>query len=229
MPDTKFTWRGLREHIRKYMWIYLVGIALCLVGTNLLWTTTRPHPGIEEAVHVFMADAYSNPDPLSDTAAHMLEECQKVDPTLQEVSFESLLYTPDDYNSSILLMTRLTVGEADAFLACSDAMDALIAADVLVDLDEYAAKGWLSQYGLEPFYATVEDDETGAQRTLLAGLRLDGVTALGRMGAFNPDGALLCVTVNGGNVETTMRALEVMMEDLTQWQAENGDAGTEAA
>ena len=229
MPDTRFSWRALREHLRKYLWVYLVGIAVCLVGTNLLWTTTRPRAENFEAVTVYMADAYSNPDPLSGVAARMLEACQARDETLREVSFESLMYTENDYNSSMLLMTRLAVGEADAFLASQAAMEALVSSDILVRLDESVDGGWLSGYDLEPFYATVEDEETGASETYLAGLKLDNVTALGQMGAFNNSGAYLCVTQNGGNVETTMRALEVMVEALTAWQPEVEDAGTEAS
>ena len=228
MPDTRFSWRGLRDHIRKYFWIYLVGIAVCLIGTNLLWTTTRPRPENRETVSVYMADAYSNPDPLAPVAAKMLEVCKAEDETLKEVSFESLMYTEDDYNSNILLMTRLTVGEVDAFFASQAAMDALISSDILVRLDEYVKDGWLSEYGLEPFYATVEDDETGERETFLAGLKLDSVTALAQMGAFNSQGAYLCVTQNGENIETTMKALEVMMKELMAWQPEVEDAGTEA-
>lgn len=227
MPDTKFSWRALREHIRRYLWIYLAGIAICLVGSSLLWTTTRPRAENWENVTVFMADAYSNPDPLSGVAARMLERTQVLDPTLKEVEFQSLMYTEDDYNSSILLMTRLAVGEADAFLASQAAMDALITSEALVPLDESVEQGWLAEYGLEPFYATVEDAETGERTTTLAGLRLDSVTALAQLGAFNNEGAYLCVTGNGGNVETTMKALEVMMEELTHWQPEENHAGTE--
>ena len=229
MPDTRFSWRGLREHLRKYLWVYLAGIALCLVGTSLLWTTTRPRPENCETVNVYMADAYSNPDPLSPVAAKMLEACKPGDEALKEVSFESLMYTENDYNSSILLMTRLTVGEVDAFFACQAAMDALVSSDILVRLDEYVDNGWLAEYGLEPFYATLEDDETGARETFLAGLKLDGVTALGQMGAFNNQGAYLCVTQNGENIETTMKALEVMMAELMAWQPEVDDAGTKAS
>ena len=32
MPDTKFSLPALREHLRKYLWVYLIGIALCLAG-----------------------------------------------------------------------------------------------------------------------------------------------------------------------------------------------------
>lgn len=229
MPDTRFSWRALREHMRKYLWVYLVGIAVCLVGTSLLWTTTRPRAQNFETVNVYMADGYSDPVPLKGVAAKMLEAVGAEDDTLKEVNFESLMYTEGDYNSSMLLMTRLAVGETDAFLACQAAMDALVSSDILVRLDDYVAGGWLSEYGLEPFYATVEDDETGERETFLAGLKLDGVTALSRMGAFNNEGAYLCVTQNGDNVETTMKALEVMIAELTAWQPEVEDAGTEAS
>ena len=47
------------------------------------------------------------------------------------------------------------------------------------------------------------------------------------MSAFNNEGAFLCVANNGGNVETTMKALEYMMEDLMALSTEEADAGTE--
>lgn len=223
MPDTKFSWRALREHLRKYFWIYLIGIAVCLLGTNLLWTTTRPRASNEETVVVFMVDGYADYEPLAPIAQDMLEQTQAFDDTLKEVEFQTLMYNGEDYSGTVLLMTRLGVGEGDAFLTCEAAMESLVRSQALVPLDEYVADGWLGEYGLEPYYATLEDEETGESQTFLAGLRLDSVTALSQMGAFNNQGAFLCVASNGGNVETTMKALETMMKDLT----EAADAGTE--
>ena len=42
MPDTRFSFAALKEHLRKFIWIYVVGIAVCLVVANLLWSTTAP-------------------------------------------------------------------------------------------------------------------------------------------------------------------------------------------
>ena len=225
MPDTKFSWRGLREHIRKFFWIYILGIVICLVGTNLLWTTTRPRVSIEHSVTVFLADGYSDPTPLADIARDMLERTQAFDDTLEQVEFQSMMYNENDYTSSMLLVTRLSVGEGDAFLANQAAMDALASSEALEPLDDHVAGGWLAEYGLEPYYATVENPDTGESTSFLAGLRLDSVDALAQMGAFNNEGAFLCVTNNGGNQETTMKALEYMLEDLT---TEADDAATEA-
>ena len=74
----------------------------------------------------------------------------------------------------------------------------------------------LAEYGLEPYIAEYSDEESGESYKLMAGLKLDSVTALKESGAFLSDGAYLCVTMNGGNIETTMKALEVMMRDLTE-------------
>ena len=216
MPDTKFSWRGLREHLRKTLWIYLAGIAVCLLLTNLLWTTTRPRIPNERNVIVYLGDSYSDAEPLSGIAADMLQRTQAFDEALAEVSFLSLQYTADDYTSSMLLMTRLAVGEGDAFLASPALMEALVNGSALTPLDEYVAAGWLAEYGLEPYYVTLEDEDTGGKLTYLAGLRLDSVNALAQMGAFNNSGAFLCVTNNGGNLDTTLKALEFMMEDLTE-------------
>lgn len=217
MPDTKFSLPMLKEHLRRYLWVYLFGIALCLVGTSLLWTTTAPQLSNEETVIVFLTDSYANPAPLEPVARDMLEAVQAFDPTVKQVEFQNLQYSgPDDYTSSILLMTRLSVGEGDAFLASASAIDALSRSEALLDLEDRVAEGWLGEYGLEPCYADWTDEATGEQRHMLAGLKLDGVGALADMGAFNNEGACLCVALNGGNVESTMKALEVMMRDLTE-------------
>lgn len=224
MPDTSFSWRKLREHLRKYLWIYILGVALCLFGTSLLWTVTRPRLSIEQTVNICLADAYSNPDPLKDIADDVLARTQPLDEALKQVSFDSLMFS-DDYASRMVLVTRLSVGECDAFLASQSAMDALATSGALTPLDGYVAEGWLSAYGLEPYYATVEDEETGEGETFLAGLRIDSLTALLRRGAFNNEGAFLCVANNGGNLETTLKALEFVVEELS----EASNAGTEAA
>ncbi len=216
MPDTKFTFRALREHIRKFLWLYIIGVAVSLVLTSLLWTTTRPRVPNEQNVIVYLTDSYADNEPLAPVARDMLEKTQAFDETLREVEFQNLMFTDQDYASMMLLMTRLAVGEGDAFLASQAAMDQLGRSGALEPLDDYVAAGWLSEYALEPYSVTLSDEETGESTTYLAGLRLDSVGALKKMGAFNNEGAFLCVANNGGNVETTMKALEIMLKDLTE-------------
>ena len=218
MPDTKFSFAALKEHLRRYFWVYLIGIAACLLGTNLLWTTTAPRPTNEQTVTVFLADVYTNPEPLSGVADAMLKATQPYDENLKLVEFQSLQYNDNEYTSSMLLMTRLAVGEGDAFLASQSVMDALVQSQALEPLDAYVADGWLAGYDLEPYYATYTDEEEGISETFLAALKLDNYPILMEKGAFISEGGYLCVTSNGGNVDTTMKALEAMMAALTEEQ-----------
>jgi len=225
MPDTSFSWRGLREHLRKYLWVYLLGVALSLLGTQLLWTVTQPRLSIGECINIHMADAYSNPEPLRAFAPDILQRVQADDERVKQVEFESMLFTDQVYTSNMLLLARLSVGECDAFLASPLAMDALVASGALEPLDDWLADGWLSEYGLEPYVVTTEDEGTVASATWTAGLRLDSLDILAQLGAFNNEEACLCVCANGDNVQATRKALEYLLNDLT----EASHAGTKAA
>ena len=220
MPDTRFSWRALLEHLRKFGAIYLIGIAVCLFGTNLLWTMTAPTIPPEQSVIVYLAAGYSNPEPLSGIANEMLAETQKKDNTLRTVEFQSLQYVESemDYSGPMALLARLSVGEGDAFLASRQVMDQLVLGGALLPLDEIVESGWMSGLELEPYYVTVEDGETGEESTYLAGLRLDTLDALSEMDAFRNEDAFLAIPANGTNQDTTLYALEIMVDALQQWQ-----------
>lgn len=216
MPDTTFSWRGLREHLRKYIWLYLLGVALGVLGAELLWTMTRPRIPSTASVNIYLAAEYSNTAPLEALAPDILSRVQADDETIRQVAFESMLYNDQVYTSNMLLVTRLSVGECDAFLASAIAMEALVASDALTPLDDALAAGWMAEYGLEPYVVTTEDEESGESSTWTAGLRLDNVNALAQMGAFDNRGAFLCVTGSGGNERAAMKALEYLIGDLTE-------------
>lgn len=222
MPDTTFSWRGFRAHLRRFLWLYALVIAASLVITQLIWLMTSPRLGNEEQVVVYLADAWSDPEPLEALSGRLLERAG--DETLKAVRFEGLMYSDDLYTSNMLLMTRLSVGEGDVFLASQSAMDALVNAGALLPLDEALAGGWMSGLDLPPYEVTTADEATGEETAWTAGLRLDGVDALRDMGAFNNRGAYLCVAVNGGNTETTLKVAEDFMRTLQ----EAGHAATEA-
>lgn len=229
MPDTKFSWLQMREHIRKYVWIYIVGVAACLVVTNLLWTTTRPRVPDDRSVIVYLMDEFSDVTPLQAIADDMLARGQAEDEMLELVEFQSLQYKADDYASSMLLLTRLSVSEGDAFLASQDAMDALVNAQALLPLDDAVAGGWLADYGLEPYYASRSEEDGSTAPAILAGLRLDKADALLEMRAFDNRGAFLCVSASSTNPDATMQALETMIGDLMKGDGHAAAEGSEPA
>lgn len=222
MPDTRLTWFNIREHIRKFGWVYVVVIAAVLAAGSLLWTSTAPSIPEDERVLIYLANPWSNAMTLDDIAEDALEKTRVYDDTLREVAFEGLMFSdPEkDYTGVMLLMTRLAVGEGDAFFAGQDAMDALVRSGACLPLDDYWASGWLGDSGLEPYYATLTDEETGETTTLMAGLKLDSLTALAKREAFDNSGAYLAVMANGTNRDTTMKALEYIIGNLRKESAQ---------
>jgi hypothetical protein len=215
MPDNRLTWANIRENLRKFAALYIVMGIVAVVLADLLYTYTAPRVPDDQTVLIYLASAYSEPERLDDIAADMLSRTQADDPTLEQVSFEELMYTSDtDYTSGMLLMTRLALGEADAFLATEACMNALVRSGVCLPLDDYYAAGWLRDSGLEPWYADIEYEETGEKDRVLAGFHLDAATALKARGAFDSEGAYLAVMVNGTNIDTTLKAVEIFIEDI---------------
>ena len=212
MPLTGMTGARLREHLRKYIPYYLIGIVLMLVGTNLLYTTTAPRVPYEQQVLVYLADSVSYVEPMEPLAERALEYGQTVDDTLRSVEFQSMMFIDpeQDYTGSVVLTARLSLGEVDAVIACAKCAEAMAKMGAFLPLDDIAAGGWMADLGLEPWYWT--DEETG--ETALAGFCLDSVTELARMGAMNNEGAVLMVTGNGTNQETTLKVLEYIVGEL---------------
>ena len=220
MPDTRLTWFNIKEHFRKFIWVYAVVIVAALVAGDLLWTTTTPQLPEEQRVLIYLANPWSSVDPLTPIAEDALNTVKTEDETLEEVAFETLMYSDQDYTGTMLLMTRLAVGEGDAFFAGQAAMDALMKSGVCMPLEEYYENGWLADSGLEPYYGEVIDEETGESASHLAGFRLDSLTALRDLEAFDNQGAYLVVMSNGTNIDTTMKVLETIVRDLKEASAQ---------
>lgn len=216
MPDTKLSWFNLKEHIRKFFWVYIVAVAVTLAAGSLVWISTTPRVPEDQRVLIYLADEWSNSQPLDGVAAQVLERVQAEDDSLREVAFESLLFAdPErDYTGVMVLMTRLAVGEGDIFLANQNAMDALVNSGACLPLDDYYRGGWLKD--LEPCYADVSDDETGETVTILAGMKLDSVDSLMKLEAFNNAGAYLVIAKNGQNVDSSVLAAEYLIEILKE-------------
>lgn len=213
MPLTGLTWARLKEHIRKYSPVYIAGIVIMLFVSNILYTSTAPRVPAENEVLIYLVDGVTDAEPLNDLAAQALETLQPSDATLQAVNLATVMYSdPEDYNSQMLLMTRMVAGDGDVFLASSDAMQYIVNSEICLPLDEYLESGWMDGLGLEPVYAT--DEETG--ETYVAGLSLDSLDVLTEWGVIYNEGACLVIAANGTNQETSMRVIEYMVREIAE-------------
>jgi len=223
MPVTKFSWAALKENIRKFGAIYLVGVLITLACTNLLWSMTRPRIPDDQSVTIYIADEFSNPDALNDVAAKMLEEGKAFDETLEEVAFYSLTYADPtkDYTGSMVMATRLSTGEGDAYICNEFALANLQAGEAAIDLQPYLDAGWLAGLDIEPHQLEIyEFNDAGEVVNVLGSytgaIKLDNVNGLYNCGAMDNAGTYLVIAVNGTNIDTTLETVEVMLRELME-------------
>ena len=215
MPHFGLSLFRLKEHFRKFFGLYIAGMIVCGIMSNIIFSATTPKTPIEQEVLIYLADDYTVATNLDGVAAEMLAYGQETDPTLLEIDFENLQYSDPnkDYYSSMILMTRLALNEGDAFLANKFCAEQMMMQDYYLPLDDYLANGWMEGLDLEPVeYTSLETGETH-----IAGLRLDNVAALANpLGAFSPGEAVLIITPVSTNLETSMNVIEHMMINLLE-------------
>ena len=214
MPLTGLTLARLKEHIRKASPIYIVGIIVCLLLSNVVYTSTRPQIPDENTVMIYLVDTLPNAEPLDDLAAQTLAQLQPEDDTLQSVVFYNLMFNDpnEDYNSALLLMTRMSAGDCDVYFANEVGMQYIVNSGVALPLDEYLESGWMEGLGLEPI--TFVDEETG--ESFIAALSLNNVSALPELGIMYPENGGLIIAANSTNQASTMKAVETMMHTLME-------------
>ena len=215
MPHFGLSWFRIKEHFRKTVGLYIIGIVICAVLSNVIFSATTPQTPIEQEVLIYLADSYTVSSNLDGVAAEMLAYGQETDPTLLEIDFEDLQYSnpEEDYYSTMILMTRLALNEGDAFIANKYCADQMMLQDYYLPLEDYLDAGWLEGLGLE----TVESTSQETGETHIAGIRLDTVTALADpLGAFSPAEAILMITPVSTNLETTMNVVEHMLINLVE-------------
>ena len=205
MPVTKLTWARVKDHLTRYLWIYILGCVVSVVLSDLLFTMLRPRTPENQIVRFYVAEDYTDTTLLDGYAADILADLQAKGRDILEVEFAalSLADAESDYYSSMLLMVRLAGGEGDVFLCNRYSYEYLLASDAELALDDYLAGGWLD--GLDVETETFTSSETGEEHIVAIALRDAG--KLRSMG-FYSDELYLCVLANGDNLDSTMIAAE---------------------
>lgn len=220
MPDTKLTWKGLLEHLRKYLWFYILGSVLTVVLSDLLYAMVSPRTPQEKVVRFYVVDEYTEFGAFDPFAEQILTNFQEEGQDIIEVAFDSINYADmeSDYQSSMLLTLRMAGGDGDIYLCNRKGYEYICGAEVAMALDSYLADGWLSD--MELTTAAYDDEENGVSYT--AAIVLDDGAKLWNMG-FYSDTLYISLAANSTNPETSMMAIEDFLEIYQEFTYDTGD------
>lgn len=119
MPETGFSLRRIRAHLRKWIGLYLVGmIAVCFLN-HIVYTVTRPGFSDDETLRIMLMNVETviGDEDYEELSMKLLPEIQKADAGIQIIEFEQIPFiTPEDPTSNMLLQIKLTGGFGDIYL-----------------------------------------------------------------------------------------------------------------
>ena len=208
----RFSRAQLKKHLTYEWWKYLLVIALCWFGFELLYTTTAYRSPQDKRIDVMIMSATASDEVVGSFLKPIWEEAT---PDMELVEGLSLLPGgPDDYYSNMNLTVKLYAGEGDIYLLPHDVFKNLALGGAFVGLDEYISEGRINIEGLnaDKCRLTLVDEETGTATTELYGIPTDELYGFMDGMQFDNRNAVMAIAVNNGNDENVVTFFNALLQ-----------------
>lgn len=207
MPLKKLSRAEIREHLRRWIWMYALGIALLVFLNHLVFSMTQPRIPEENILRIYLVGAPVDADAVSGMEETLLARVQAAEDSIEKIELVNLPFSGDGATSTdMLLPAKLVAGDADAFICSAAAYRTLLNLGACLPLDAYIEGGWMQ--GSAGVYA---ENEAGGrfvsaiERENLAFLQADAADA-----AYSH----IIVAANSKDTESTINALGALLSGL---------------
>lgn len=211
MAENRITKKWLKNHWAYSWWKYLLLACICIMGVNIVFTTTAYRPPEEKKIELYVCNGYVDSQAMEDQLSPVFFERfpEQEDLTLMNVNLAS-----EDMYVQMQFTTYLAAQQGDVLLLPKSEVYKLSgegADNVFMDLTPYIETGVIDpeKLGVEPL---VLKDSAGAEGVYaIPAETLYGLFDLGNM----TKDSYLVVTAFSGN-EDTAAAMIGMLFDLYQ-------------
>ncbi len=214
----------LKKHLFYDGWKYLLIIALCWFGWELLYTTTAYRSPQDKRIDVMIMSATASDEVVEAFLKPIWEEAT---PDMELVDGISLLPgSADDYYSNMNLTVKLAAAEGDIYLLPQDIFKNLALGGSFVGLDQYIADGIINVDGLNTDNArlTILDEDTGIATTQLYGIPTESLYTFMDGLQFDNRNAVMAIAVNNGNDDNVVKFFNALLQagrgDKPEWLQE---------
>lgn len=238
MPNTKITKEKWKDHYSYAKKVYIIGFIVTLLASNLVFSVTRYTPPSERSVIIQLVDSYVDTEPLADLAAQLLAEAQKLDDTLEDVSFLNIGYSGDpssDYYGAQAYMVQIYAGENDIYLLNEVLLNDHIAQgyclplETLEGFNEFMKKHpevtpiWRAEPSEDGYD---DEDATEGEAKIMHVYALDASTLKGFVtrNAFSVRGKYALISAISTNVQTSFNVLSLLYDYISEAPAPLSEA-----
>ncbi len=202
----------MRNHFAYDIWKYLLIIAVCWFGWDLLYTQTAYRSPQDKRIDVYIMSATASDEMVEAFLKPIWEEAT---PDMELVEGVSLLPGGvEDYYTNMTLTVRLAAGEGDIYFLPQDVFKSFALNGVFIPLDDYVAQGRINIDGLSVDTArlTVIDDESGEAQAHLYGVPTDALYGLMDGMQFDNRNAVMTIAVNSGNEDNVVTFFNALLQ-----------------
>ena len=202
----------LKRHLVYDGWKYLLIIALCWFGWDLLYTTTAYRSPQDKRIDVMIMSATASDEVLE---AFLKPIWETATPDMELVEGVSLLPgSADDYTANVNLTVKLAAAEGDIYLLPHDVFKNFALNGSFMGLDQFIADGVINVEGLKLDSArlTLLDEETGAATTQVYGIPTESLYGFMDGLQFDNRNAVMAIAVNNGNDENVVKFFNALLQ-----------------
>ena len=216
MAQNRITKSWLKNHWAYSWWKYLVLTAICIMGVNILFTSTAYRAPEEKKIELYVACGYVDQQALQDQLSGVFFERY---PEQEELVVMNINLASGDVYTQMQFTTYLAAQQGDVLLLPKQQMYQLAdsgADNAFLELTPYIESGVidLEKAGVE---GLMLKDEAGVEG--IYAIPADSLYGLFDLGC-NTAQSYLCLTSFGGNEDTAAGVLNMLLE---MYQAEKPD------
>lgn len=217
MAENRITKKWLKNHWAYSWWKYMLLAAICIMGVNILFTTTAYRAPEEKKIELYVCNNYVDAQALEDQISPVFFERF---PEQEEMVVMNVNLNSDDMYVQMQFTTYLAAQQGDVLLLPKSEVYKLSAGgadNAFLDLTEYIDSGVIDpkKLGVEPL--VLKDAQGNEGIYAIPAETLYGLFDLGNM----TRDSYLCVTSFGGNEDTAAAVVSLLFE---MYQTEKPEA-----
>lgn len=211
MAENRLTKKWLKNHWHYSWWKYMVLAAVCILGVNLLFTTTAYRAPEEKKIELYVCNGYVDSMALQEKLSGVFFERM---PEQEELTVMNVNLLQDDMYVQMQFTTYMAAQQGDVLILPKSEVYKLTAEgaeSVFMELTPYIESGLIdvNRIGAEPL--VLKDSQGTDGVYAIPADSLYGLFDLGN----DPADSYLCVTSYSGNEETAAHVVS-MLFDLYQ-------------
>lgn len=208
MSQNRITKKWLKNHWTYNWWKYLLLSCVCIMGVNLLFTTTAYRPPEEKKIELYVCNGYVDQQVLKDQLSEVFFARF---PEQEELTVMNINLASEDMYVQMQFTTYLAAQQGDVLLLPQSEVYKLSgggADNAFLELTPYIESGAINpeKLGVQPLLLKDSAGEEGVYA-----IPADSLYGLFELGNA-PENSYLCLTGFGGNEDTAAAVVELLFE-----------------